>query len=155
MLRVRHIHNGGTIRLRLAVQRIARKPTVMTNVSNESSTLLLDERLVRGAALQVMQAHQGHISSFRRTPRSCLCRTASMTAQQYNRENEGQNDAAQPWHHLDNSKLAGAAYLPSLIKSATRSPIIMVVAFVLARMQSGMMEASATQRPSSPWTRPY
>ena len=48
-----------------------------------------------------------------------------------------------------------AAYLPSLIKSATRSPIIMVVAFVLARMQSGMMEASATQRPSSPCTRPY
>ena len=45
-------------------------------------------------------------------------------------------------------------YRPSLIKSATRSPIIMVVAFVLARIQSGMIEASATQRPSSPWTRP-
>ena len=35
------------------------------------------------------------------------------------------------------------AYLPSLLKSAPRSPIIMGVAFVLAQIQSGMMEASA------------
>ena len=39
---------------------------------------------------------------------------------------------------------------PALISSATRSPIIIVVTFVLARMQSGMMEASATRKPSSP-----
>ena len=40
------------------------------------------------------------------------------------------------------------------MKSATRSPIIIVVTLVLARMQSGMMEASATLRPSRPWTLP-
>jgi hypothetical protein len=123
---------------------------MMTNIGNEPSTLRLDDRLVRGAALQVMKSHKGHISSFRRTPQHCLRRAESMTAHQHNRENEGQNDCAQPLPHLDNSNLAGAAYLPSLIKSAIRSPIIMVVAFVLARMQSGMMEASALQRPLSP-----
>ena len=48
-----------------------------------------------------------------------------------------------------------AGYCPCCIKSATCSPIIMVVAFVLARMQSGMMEASAMRSPSSPCTRPY
>ena len=41
-------------------------------------------------------------------------------------------------------------YHISLISSATRSPIIIVVTLVLARMQSGMMEASATRKPSSP-----
>ena len=35
------------------------------------------------------------------------------------------------------------------MKSATYSPIMMVVAFVLARIQFGMMEASATRSPSS------
>src|SRR6266704_839700 len=54
------------------------------------------------------------------------------------------------WFYVHNS-----LYLPALIKSATRSPIIIVVALVLARIQSGMMEASAIHRPSSPWTRPY
>ena len=38
----------------------------------------------------------------------------------------------------------------SRMKSATRSPIIIVVTLVLALMQSGMMDASATRRPSSP-----
>ena len=33
-------------------------------------------------------------------------------------------------------------YIPDRMKSETRSPIMSVVAFVLARMQSGMMEAS-------------
>ena len=42
-----------------------------------------------------------------------------------------------------------------MMKSETRSPIIMVVTLVLARMQSGMMEASTTRIPSSPWTFPY
>ena len=41
-------------------------------------------------------------------------------------------------------------YLPCLIQSATRSPIIMVVTLVLARMQSGMIEASTTRIPSNP-----
>ncbi len=43
-------------------------------------------------------------------------------------------------------------YFPSLMKSAQRSPIIMVVALVLARMQSGITDASATRRPSTPLT---
>src|SRR6266704_3489200 len=51
--------------------------------------------------------------------------------------------------------LRDARYLPALRKSATRSPIIIVVALVLARMQSGMIEASAIRRLSSPCTRPY
>ena len=38
---------------------------------------------------------------------------------------------------------------------AMRSPIIMVVTFVFALTQSGMMEASATLKPSNPWTLPY
>lgn len=50
--------------------------------------------------------------------------------------------------------LRDARYFSALRKSATRSPIIMVVAFVLARIQSGMMEASAIRRFSSPCTRP-
>ena len=37
-------------------------------------------------------------------------------------------------------------YIPCRMKSATRSPIIMVVTLVLARMQSGMIEASTTRR---------
>jgi hypothetical protein len=52
-------------------------------------------------------------------------------------------------------RLSPFPYFPCRIKSATCSPIMMVVAFVLARMQSGMIEASATRRPSSPCTRPY
>ena len=46
-------------------------------------------------------------------------------------------------------------YLPSLMKSLTRSPIIIVVTLVLARMQSGMMDASTTRSPSRPCTLPY
>ena len=38
---------------------------------------------------------------------------------------------------------------------ATRSPMVMVVTLVLARMQLGMMEASTTRRFSMPWMRPY
>ena len=45
-------------------------------------------------------------------------------------------------------------YSPFLMKSATRSPIAIVVTLVLARMQSGMIDASATLRASSPWTFP-
>src|SRR2546428_517881 len=41
------------------------------------------------------------------------------------------------------------------MKSATRSAIIMVVALVLARITSGITEASATRRPSRPYTRQY
>src|SRR5262249_40607455 len=46
-------------------------------------------------------------------------------------------------------------YLPSRIKSATRSPIIMVVALVLARITSGITDASATRSPASPYTWQY
>ena len=40
------------------------------------------------------------------------------------------------------------------MKSAIRSPIIMVVQLVLARTQLGIMDASATRSPCIPWTRP-
>src|SRR3954449_13065419 len=53
------------------------------------------------------------------------------------------------WHR------ACLGYLPALMKSAIRSPIIMVVTLVFARMQSGMIEASTTRRPWRPWTLPY
>ena len=43
-----------------------------------------------------------------------------------------------------------APYIPVRIKSATRTPIIMAVTLVLARTQSGMMEASTTRKPSIP-----
>jgi hypothetical protein len=46
-------------------------------------------------------------------------------------------------------------YFPCLMKSATRSPIIIAVTLVLARGQSGMIEASTTRRPPRPWTFPY
>jgi hypothetical protein len=46
-------------------------------------------------------------------------------------------------------------YRPSRMKSATRSPIIMVVPLVLARMLSTMIEASATRSPCTPCTFPY
>ena len=44
---------------------------------------------------------------------------------------------------------------PSSIQSTTRSAIMMVVAFVLARTTSGMMEASTTRSPFRPWSRQY
>ena len=44
---------------------------------------------------------------------------------------------------------------PRKTNSATRSPIIIDVAFVFARMQSGMIEASATRKPSTPRARAY
>jgi hypothetical protein len=53
---------------------------MMTNVSNEPSILLLDDRLVRGAALQVIKTHEGHIASFRRTPWNHLRHAESATA---------------------------------------------------------------------------
>ena len=46
-----------------------------------------------------------------------------------------------------------ASFLLSMMKSAARSPIMMVEALVLARTTSGMMEASTTRNPSTPWTR--
>ena len=46
-------------------------------------------------------------------------------------------------------------YLPSLMKSAIRSAIIIVVALVLARMTSGITEASTTRRFAIPYTRQY
>ena len=107
------------MRLRLAVQRIERSPAVMTDVGKEPSTLLLDERLVRRAALQVMQAHQRHISGLRRTPRDCLRRAGYTTAQQHNRESKVQNDGAQPLRHFDSLSSAGGS-LPSLIQFASK-----------------------------------
>src|SRR5215510_9129280 len=46
------------------------------------------------------------------------------------------------------------AHLPWRMKSAMRSPIIMVVTLVLARIQSGIMEASTTRRFCRPCTWP-
>ena len=43
---------------------------------------------------------------------------------------------------------------PAVMNSDTRSLIMMVVALVLARITSGITEASATGRPSMPWTWP-
>src|SRR5215470_11479194 len=48
-----------------------------------------------------------------------------------------------------------ASYVLWRMKSATRSAIIMVVALVLARITSGITDASATRSPSSPYTRQY
>jgi hypothetical protein len=101
------------MRLRLAVQRIERSPTVMTDVGKEPSTLLLDDRLVRRAALQVMKAHQHHISGLRRTSRDGLRRAGASTTQQQNRESEVQNDGAQPLRHFDSLSSVGGS-LPSL-----------------------------------------
>ena len=41
------------------------------------------------------------------------------------------------------------------MKSDTRSAIIIVVTLVLARMQSGIIDASTILRFSIPWTLPY
>ncbi|GIS95361.1 MAG: hypothetical protein CM1200mP22_25980 [Dehalococcoidia bacterium] len=48
----------------------------------------------------------------------------------------------------------GKDYLPSLIKSETRPAIIIVVTFVFARMQSGIIDASTIRRFSNPLTLP-
>src|SRR5215831_5299342 len=62
---------------------------------------------------------------------------------------------------MDGAQYGGLhRYLPPAhalwrMKSATCSAIIMVVALVLARMQSGITDASATRSPSSPYTRQY
>ena len=47
------------------------------------------------------------------------------------------------------------AYAPSPVCSPTRSAIIIVVALVLARMQSGNTDTSTTRRFSRPLTRQY
>src|SRR5262249_49263800 len=47
------------------------------------------------------------------------------------------------------------AYCPWRIKSAIRSPSIIVVTLVLARIQLGIMEASTTRRLCRPCTLPY
>ena len=51
--------------------------------------------------------------------------------------------------HVPHFNNAGS-YRPSLIQSATRSAIMMVVALVLARITSGITEASTTRKFSSP-----
>ena len=47
------------------------------------------------------------------------------------------------------------AYCPVSMNSETCSPIIIEGALVLARIQSCIMEASATRNPSRPCTLPY
>ena len=59
------------------------------------------------------------------------------------------------WAFVEAAKTHLISYCPWFIQSATRSPIMMVVQLVLARMQLGIMEASATFRFSSPFTLPY
>src|SRR5262245_47435559 len=113
MLRVRHIYDGGPIRLRLAVQRIERSATVMTDIGNKPSTLLLDDRLIRGAVLQVTKAHKCHISGLRRTSWGGLCHAVFSTTQQHNRESDIQKDSTQPWRHRGSFSAAGGS-LPAL-----------------------------------------
>ena len=48
-----------------------------------------------------------------------------------------------------------ARQLPCLMKSATFSPIVITVTFKLARTVSGIMDASTSRSPSTPYTRPY
>ena len=60
---------------------------------------------------------------------------------------------ARPAHYLFYQVYAGAR-LYSSINSAIRSPIAIDVQLVLARTQSGMMDASATRSRSTPYTRP-
>jgi len=44
-------------------------------------------------------------------------------------------------------------YATSCTKSANRSPIMIAVKLVLARVTTGMIDASPTQRFRRPWTR--
>ena len=53
------------------------------------------------------------------------------------------------------SPRALVGYLPSRMKSAARSAIIMMVALVLARTMSGITAASMTRRFCRPWTLQY
>ena len=56
---------------------------------------------------------------------------------------------------LENNQDGPGNYRPCFMKSLTCSPITIVVTLVLARMQSGIMEASTTLNPVTPCTLPY
>ena len=58
---------------------------------------------------------------------------------------------SQSWSLTESgSEICPESYRPSTIASAIFSPIIIVVTLILARTQSGMIEASTTRMPSSP-----
>src|SRR5436190_1447735 len=79
--------------------------SVITDIGNELSALLLDDWLVCRATLQVIEAHQRHISGFKRPPRDGLRRAISPAAQQHH--SKVHNDGAEPLRHFDSYSAAG------------------------------------------------
>src|ERR1700730_15972137 len=72
--RIGHVNDRSPVGLHLAGQRIQRGPSVMSDISDKTIPLMMDDGLVRGPILQIIIADQGHIFSFstasRGSPRS-------------------------------------------------------------------------------------
>jgi hypothetical protein len=63
--------------------------------------------------------------------------------------------AYEPVERLETLSCVEASSVRSLIRSAAFSAIMMVAAFVFARVIVGITDASTTRRPSTPYTRKF
>src|SRR5262245_5320080 len=61
LFRIRDVDNGGSVVFLLSGQRVHLRPTMMTDVSEPPSALLMDGWLIRTPSLEVVIAHQIHV----------------------------------------------------------------------------------------------
>jgi hypothetical protein len=67
-LRVGHVHERRAVRLDLAGERVQALAAVVADVGDPSPVLLVDDRLVGRAGLEIVQADQAHVALLGRLP---------------------------------------------------------------------------------------